>query len=53
MVINYFDQLIIEDEYPLPGCTDVLPFKDHLIVISNDELVKIDRGTKKYEILGR
>jgi hypothetical protein len=34
-IISYFDQLIIEDQFSITGCTDVLPFPNHIIVVSN------------------
>jgi hypothetical protein len=34
-VINYFDQLTIEEEYSVNGCTDLLSFPNHIVAISN------------------
>lgn len=53
MIINYFDQLSIESEFEISGCTDILPFPSHLIAISNSNLIKINLDSKQYEILGK
>ena len=46
VIINYFDQLKVEDEILIPGCTDILPFPYHIIAVSNNNLIKISLETK-------
>ena len=53
IIINYFDQLTIQEEYSLSGCTDILPFSNHIIAISNYQLIRIDLPTQNYHVLGR